>query len=126
MDPGWNPWDLEIYRGIWTKARVAVAKENHGGLRGVLNARVEFRLTRVAQLAMGGFGLAAVCGVVFGLPDLAGVGVALGVVNLGVIAAETVRLARIIQDALDIVANAIALRPMNGHTSAAEPDQQAA
>jgi hypothetical protein len=103
-----------------------VAKENHGGLRGVLNARVEIRLTRVAQLAIGGFGLSAFSGFAFGLPELAGVGVALGVVNLAVIAAETVRLARIIQDALDIVANAIALRPMNGSTSAAEPGQQAA
>ena len=126
MDPGWNPWDLEIYRGIWTKARVAVATENHGGPNRVLNARVEVRLTRVAQLAIGGFGVAALCGFAFGVPEVAGVGVALGIVNLGVIVTESVRLARIINDALDIVANAIALKPMQAASEAAEPSEQAA
>jgi hypothetical protein len=126
MDPGWNPWDLEIYRGIWTKARVAVATENHGGPNRVLNARVDVRPTRVSQLAIGGFALAAFCGIVFGVPEVAGVGVALGIVNLGVIVTETVRLARIINDALDIVANAIALKPMQGAPVTAEPSEQAA
>src|SRR6185295_5239163 len=126
MDPGWNPWDLEIYRGIWTKARVGVATENHGGNSRVLNARVEVRPTRVSQLALGGFAVSALIGLLFGVPELAGVGVALGIVNLGVIVTETVRLARIIGDALDIVANAIALKPMHGAPVAAEPSQQAA
>jgi hypothetical protein len=126
MDPGWNPWDLEIYRGIWTKARVAVAKENHGGPNGVLCARVDIRLTRVSQLAMGGFGLAALCGIAFGVPEVAGVGVALGVVNLAVIIAESFRLARILNDALDIVARSIALKPMHGEVSATEPTTQQA
>jgi glycosyltransferase involved in cell wall biosynthesis len=126
MDPGWNPWDLEIYRGIWTKARVAVATENHGGTHRVLNARVEIRWTRVSQLAIGGFALASACGFAFGVPELAGVGVALGIVNLCVIATETLRLARVLYDALDTVAHAIALKPMNGVAPSDEPSQQAA
>jgi cellulose synthase/poly-beta-1,6-N-acetylglucosamine synthase-like glycosyltransferase len=126
MDPGWNPWDLEIYRGIWTKARVAVATENHGGMKRVLNVRCEVRLTRVAQLSVGAFAVAAFCGFMFGVPEVAGVGVALGIVNVGVIVAETVRLARVINDSLDIVANAIALNPMPGGAAAPEPSKQAA
>jgi cellulose synthase/poly-beta-1,6-N-acetylglucosamine synthase-like glycosyltransferase len=126
MDPGWNPWDLEIYRGIWTKARVAVATENHGGPNRVLNARVELRLTRVSQLSIGGFALAAACGLAFGLPELAGVGVALGIVNLGVIVTENLRLARVMYDALDVVATGIALKPLNGEASAPEPTTQQA
>jgi cellulose synthase/poly-beta-1,6-N-acetylglucosamine synthase-like glycosyltransferase len=126
MDPGWNPWDLEIYRGIWTKARVAVATENHGGPNRVLNARVELRLTRVSQLSIGGFAVAAACGLAFGLPEIAGIGVALGIVNLGVIVTETLRLARVMYDALDIVATGIALKPLNGEAPAPEPSQQAA
>ena len=39
VDPGWNRWDLEIFRGIWAKARVAVATENHGGTKRLLNVR---------------------------------------------------------------------------------------
>jgi len=52
--------------------------------------------------------------------------VALGVVNVGVIVAETVRLARVINDALDIVATAIALNPMGNDSTTNEPDKQAA
>jgi cellulose synthase/poly-beta-1,6-N-acetylglucosamine synthase-like glycosyltransferase len=126
MDPGWNPWDLEIYRGIWTKARVTVATENYGGNRRALSTRVELRLTRVATLAMTGFFVSALCGFVFGVPEVAGVGLALGIVNLGVIVSETLRLGRIVNDALDIVATAIALKPMNGGAPAFEASRQAA
>jgi hypothetical protein len=126
MDPGWNPWDLEIYRGIWTKARVTVATENFGGNKRILSTRVEVRLTRVATLAMAGFFLSAVCGLAFGVPEVAGVGVALGIANVGVIVAESIRLARIVSDALDIVATAIALKPMNGAPATFEPSRQAA
>jgi hypothetical protein len=47
-------------------------------------------------------------------------------VNLCVIATETLRLARVLYDALDTVAHAIALKPMNGVAPSDEPSQQAA
>src|SRR5206468_579353 len=112
VDPGWNRWDLEIYRGIWSKARLTVATENHGGLRRLLNARCEVRLTRVSKLALLVYAIAVVCGVVFGIPELTGVGAALGTVNLGVVLAENLRLGRILNDTLDIVAGRIALHPL--------------
>jgi hypothetical protein len=74
MDPGWNPWDLEIYRGIWTKARVAVAAENYGGPNRVLATRVDVHARRAAcdrWLRPGPF-----FGIAFGVPEVAGVGVA--------------------------------------------------
>src|SRR5262249_30622275 len=85
VDPGWNRWDLEVYRGIWTKARLAVAAENHGGSKRLLNVRCVLRLTRVSQLALGGFALAVACGLSFGVPEIASAGAALGLVNLAVI-----------------------------------------
>jgi GT2 family glycosyltransferase len=112
VDPGWNRWDLEVYRGVWSKARLAVATENHGGLKRLLNVRCEVRLTRVSQLALLAYLIAVVCGVLFGVPEMVGVGVALGVVNLGVIAAENARLGQTLNDTLDIVAGRIALRPL--------------
>jgi hypothetical protein len=45
---------------------------------------------------------------------------------VGVIVAETVRLARVINDALDIVATAIALNPMSSDSTTNEPNKQAA
>jgi glycosyltransferase involved in cell wall biosynthesis len=112
VDPGWNRWDVEVYRGVWAKGRLAVAVENHGGAKRLLNVRTEVRLTRVAQLTLGGLLLAAGGGLLFGLPEITGVGVALGLVNLGVIVAENVRLGRILNDTIDIAAGQIALRPV--------------
>jgi glycosyltransferase involved in cell wall biosynthesis len=112
VDPGWNRWDLEVYRGVWSKARVTVAAEHHGGSKRLLNVRCEVRLTRVAKLALGGFALAAASGWLLGAPELMGVGMALGIVNLGVVVAENVRLGNTLNDTFDIVAGRIALRPL--------------
>ena len=120
VDPGWNRWDLEVYRGIWSKARLSVAAENHGGSKRLLNVRCEVRLTRVSQLAVTIFALAAALGLLFQIPEMIGVGVGVGLVNLAVIVAENVRLGRILNDTLDIVAGQIGLRPL-GAKAAAPP-----
>jgi cellulose synthase/poly-beta-1,6-N-acetylglucosamine synthase-like glycosyltransferase len=112
IDPGWSRWDLEVYRGIWSKARVTVATENHGGLKRLLNARCGIRLTRVSQLALLVFALGIVGGLLFRVPEITAVGLALGIVNLAVIAAENFRLGRILSDTFDIVARRIGLRPL--------------
>jgi len=117
VDPGWNRWDLEVYRGIWSKARIAVAAENHGGAKRLLNVRCEVRLTRVSELALAGYLIAVVCGLLFAVPEITAVGIALGIVNLGVIAAENVRLGQTLNDTLDIVAGRIALRPLGSATA---------
>ncbi|MFN8543415.1 MAG: glycosyltransferase [Candidatus Binatia bacterium] len=125
VDPGWNPWDLEVYRGLWAKARVAVAAENHGGNKRMLNVRCELRLTRVAQLTLLGFTIAVACGLAFGVPEIASAGMALGLVNLAVIAGENLRLGRILNDTFDIVASGIALRPLGVQAPPAPPARAA-
>jgi glycosyltransferase involved in cell wall biosynthesis len=114
VDPGWNHWDLEIFRGIWSKARVTVAVENHTGAKRLLNVRSEIRLTRVSQLSVGFFAVLVALGVIFVIPEVIAVGTALGLVNLGVILSENLRLARILNDTYDIVAAGLGLRPVNG------------
>lgn len=112
IDPGWNRWDIEIYRGVWAKARVAVAAENHGGPKRMLRVRSEVRVTRVAHIALGVFGAATALGLIFHVPEITSVALALGAVNLGVIMGETLRLARIVGDSFDIVAANIGLKPL--------------
>jgi len=97
--------------------------ENHGGSKRLLDVRCAVRLTRVSQLALSGFAIAVGAGLLLGVPELAGVGVALGVVNLGVIVAENLRLGRILNDTLDIVAGRIGL---HGLGAAGAPRVQAA
>ncbi len=125
VDPGWNRWDLEIYRGIWSKARIAVAVENHGGTKRLHNVRCEVRLTQVARLALGGFAIAVGCGLLFGVPEVTAVGAALGLVNLAVVITENVRLGRIINDTFDIVGANIGMRPVNATGSGAAPARAA-
>jgi glycosyltransferase involved in cell wall biosynthesis len=112
VDPGWNRWDLSIYRGIWSKARVIVAVENHGGPKRLHNVRCELRLTRMARLTVGALAVAVLCGAFFRLPEVLAVGVALGLVATGVVATETVRLGRLLNDTLDIVAARVGLLPL--------------
>jgi GT2 family glycosyltransferase len=119
VDPGWNRWDLEVYRGVWSKARVTVAAENHGGSKRLLNVRCEVRLTRIAELALVGYAIGILCGWLFAVPELMGVGVALGIVNLAVVAAENLRLGNTLNDSFDIVAGGIALRPLGAAPPAA-------
>jgi glycosyltransferase involved in cell wall biosynthesis len=125
VDPGWNRWDLEVYRGIWSKARLAVAVENHGGNKRLHNVRCEVRVTQVARLSLGGFAIAVGCGLLFGVPEVTAVGAALGLVNLAVVITENVRLGRIINDTFDIVGANIGLRPVNATGSGAEPARAA-
>ena len=112
IDPGWNRFDLEIYRGIWAEARLTVAAENHGGPKRVLNARAELRLTKVSRLFVLGYGLLVAAGLLFGVPEITGVGAALGIVSLGVAVSELVRLGQVLNDALDIVAERAGLAPL--------------
>src|SRR5262245_23418674 len=122
VDPGWNRWDLEIFRGIWSKAHVTVAAENHGGAKRLLNVRSEVRLTRVSQLSLGVFAVFVTLGFVFVIPEVIAVGSALGLVNLGVIVSENVRLARILHERYDLVGAGLGLRPVNGGAAPAEAE----
>jgi hypothetical protein len=126
MDPGWNPWDLEIYRGIWTKARVAVAAENYGGPNRVLATRVDVRPTasRSSRSAASPWPRSsASCSACPRSPASASRSASSTWASSS---PRACRLARIINDALDIVANAIALKPVGGASPTAEPTPQAA
>jgi hypothetical protein len=113
IDPGWNRWDLEVYRGIWSKARLTVAAENHGGMKRLLNVRCEVRLTRVSQLAAAGYFAAVGGGLLFGVPEVTGVGLALGGVNLTLVVLENLRLGGILRGTLDVCARRIGLKPLD-------------
>src|SRR5262249_61637986 len=83
-----------------------------------LHVRSEIRLTRVSQLSVGFFAILVTLGLVFEIREIIGVGAALGLVTLGVIVSENVRLARILNDTYDIVAAGLGLRPVNGGATA--------
>ena len=51
MDQGWSDWDLEVHGGLWSRARIKMATENHGGERRVLRIKCALRASRLASLA---------------------------------------------------------------------------
>jgi hypothetical protein len=54
LDQGWSDWDLEVHGGLWSRGRVTVCTENHGGNRRVLRVRCVLRsslFTRLGGLA---------------------------------------------------------------------------
>jgi O-antigen biosynthesis protein len=122
VDPGWNRFDLSVHRGLWSKARLTVAVENHGGQKRLHNVRCEIRLSRLARLAVGFLGIGGICGVFFRIPELAAVTLALGVFAAAVVSADNLQLGRILNDTLDIVAARIGLRPLGADPAARAAD----
>jgi len=60
VDQGWSEWDLEVHGGLWSRARIRLATENHGGERRVLRFKCELRSSRLASLGtLGAIALAA-------------------------------------------------------------------
>jgi GT2 family glycosyltransferase len=59
VDEGWSKWDLEVQGGLWSRGRVTVATEYHGGQRRVLRVRTALRASLLIRVA---FSLALVAG----------------------------------------------------------------
>ena len=51
VDQGWSDWDLEVHGGVWSRARVTVVTENHGGDRRVLRVRARASEASLARRA---------------------------------------------------------------------------
>jgi F0F1-type ATP synthase membrane subunit c/vacuolar-type H+-ATPase subunit K len=51
-DTGWSNWDLEIARGLCSRALVLVCAENHGGAKRLLRVRCAIRFSRFASFLL--------------------------------------------------------------------------
>ena len=104
VDQGWSEWDLEVHGGIWSRGRIKVCAENHGGERRVLRVKCALRTSRLARGMLAGGVVAAGLGLQLGVPALAAVGAAAGVVAAVAILRDSVALGRMLYDALQGVA----------------------
>jgi hypothetical protein len=104
VDQGWSEWDLEAHGGIWSRGRIKVCTENHGGERRVLRVKCALRPSRVAQgVVLGGLALAGL-GLHLAVPALIAAGVATGAVAVAALVREAMALGRTLNDALQAVA----------------------
>ena len=65
--------------------------------------------------------LLVAAGLLFGVPEITGVGAALGIVSLGVTLSECFKLGQVLHDALDIVAERAGLAPLRPSKPAPQP-----
>jgi len=104
VDQGWSEWDLEVHGGIWSRGRIKVCAENHGGERRVLRVKCALRTSRLARGMLAGGVVAAGLGLQLGVPALAAGGAAAGVVAAVAMLRNSVALGRMLFDALQGVA----------------------
>jgi GT2 family glycosyltransferase len=112
LDQGWSNWDLEISRGIWSKAQLKIGTENHSGLKRLLRAHCAVRMSQPARLALLGYVMAGGIGILFGVKELLTASVLIGLINCGTVAYQNFRLGRVMYHALEIVAKRLGLSPV--------------
>jgi GT2 family glycosyltransferase len=108
IDQGWSEWDIEVHRGLWSRAKLLVAVENHGGDCRLLRVRCGLRASGSARLAL------AVMAVVVAVVALAqpAAAVALGFVAAAVATATArgvVDLGRVMHQVVEVVADRLGL-----------------
>ncbi|MBI4515279.1 MAG: glycosyltransferase [Deltaproteobacteria bacterium] len=118
VDQGWNDWDVEVYRGIWSRANVKVAVENHGGAKRYFRVRCAVQLSFLAKLSLAALAGLAGLGFFVRAPEVAEVAILLGAINHGVVIYECFRLSRVLYHALEIVAKSLGLSPALGAAAA--------
>lgn len=118
VDQGWSNWDLEIYRGMWSKAQVKVCTENHGGNKRLLRVRCTLRVSQFAAIATIGYIFLIVVQAIVGIPELAVATVVVGAFNAVVVLYQNFRLGRTIYQVLEFVAKKKFLLPVNVNSTA--------
>jgi len=116
IDQGWNDCDVTIHRGIWSKADLKLAVENHGGNKRAFRSRCRVRESRLSRVTLLGAAVVAFVGWFAGLAEILELAVLLGVLNLLVVVLDNFRLGRIMHHVQEVVAKHLELTPMNGAT----------
>ncbi len=117
VDQGWSDWDLEIYRGMWSKAQVKVCTENHGGNKRLLRVRCRLRVSQFAAIATIGYLFLIVVQAILGIPELAAATVVVGAFNAVVVLYQNFRLGRTVYQVLEAVAKKKSLLPVSANST---------
>lgn len=112
FDQGWSDWDLQVYRGIWSKAELRVCSENHGSGKRLHRVRCALRLTRPAILTLSAYPGVAAAALLLGMPEAAAPMLIVGALHGGVILYQGIRLGRILYHVLEIVGKQLRLIPL--------------
>jgi GT2 family glycosyltransferase len=104
VDQGWSEWDLEVYGGLWSRARVKVATEYHGAGRRVLRVKCSLQGSLLTRLGAAGTLLGGILGVALGSPPLVAASLGAAAIGATAFAREGLSLGRTLHRALTAVA----------------------
>ena len=109
IDQGWDDRDVTIYCGVWSKADLKVAVENHGGSKRFFRIRCRVRESWLARVSVAGLAAIAAIGWFADLWEIAAVALLLGLLSLLVVSVDNLRLGRTMYHVLEVVAKHIEL-----------------
>jgi GT2 family glycosyltransferase len=109
VDSGWRAVDLEVRRGLWSRAEVLGATEDHGGARRLVAVRVRARPTPLAWMAAAVFGVVAAAAMLASQHEVAAMGGVLAGAQLALMAWENARLVDVIEHAVDVASAELGL-----------------
>jgi glycosyltransferase involved in cell wall biosynthesis len=111
-DVGWSSWDLQIARGLCSRALVVVCSENHGGSRRLLRVRCAMRSSRFAAFLARGSAISTAIALILGLPLTAAAIGAAGLLVLGIVGWQLVGFGRLMHRIVEAVAGQAGLVPV--------------
>ncbi len=104
VDRGWSDWDLQVHGGLWSRARIKMATENHGGERRVLRIKCALGGSRLAILGTAGAVMVTLLGFKIGFLPLAVAAAGAAVVMAVALVRESLGLGRMLHETLQAVA----------------------
>jgi len=112
LDNGWEPWDVEIARGIWVRSEVKVLIQNHGGNKRQVDVGVRLQPTPLSWIVLAVGALGLVLAIVAQQPII---GMEFGAAIagfLGFLGYQGYRLGRTIWHAVEITFQSLPLDPL--------------
>ena len=121
IDQGWSEWDIDVRRGLWARAKLVVATENHGGAKRVLRVRCRVHPSLRARLMIAGSaGLVALSTLLAAVPMVIAAS-ALAFLAVGGIGGAMIGLGRVMHQVVEIVADRSGLTALAGSRGGAGP-----
>jgi GT2 family glycosyltransferase len=111
-DTGWSGWDLQIARGLWSRALLLVCAENHGGGKRLLQVRCAMRLSGLARALLRLYAGLAALALMLGWPWAAAAVGMFGIAHLAVMAYHLAAFGRAMHRVVDTVARGAKLTPV--------------
>ena len=121
IDQGWSEWDIDVHRGLWARAQLMVAVENHGSAKRVLRVRCRLHPSFLARLVAGvAAGLVVLTALLVDAPVTLAVAL-LALLAVGGIVSGVIGLGRVMHQVVEIVADRLGLTALIGSRRSAAP-----